>query len=190
MAIDSDLVYDGKARKRPPGASPTVRAIYALLVAHPEGMTVAAIHDAMRETWRATDAYRAYEQHLKKRRQRVVARASTTTISDYGTPQFNSPAQRWWIVGCLARMQRDQTARRKGTGKGAVGFSGERAPRERLNCPVDVHLRPMNIQAEQLRVDDQVRRERVKVALFAALDTPRLRGEAVRLAYNYLCGRR
>lgn len=192
--LDPDLVYNGRTRKRPPGASPCVRAIYTLLVAHPEGMTVSAIHDAMRETWRATDAYRAYDQYLK--RQRLISLAKTTAkeirksrIPEYETVVFKERARHWWIQTRLTNMKDSKTARREGTGKRAVWFAGERTPREILNCPVDIHLRPMNIQAEQRRADDQVRREKVKAALFAALDTPRLQGKAVRLAYNYLCGR-
>jgi len=206
---DPDLVYDGRARKRPPGASPTVRAIYALLVTHPEGMTVSAIHDALRETWRATDAYRAYEQWLIKQRaydksHRINStegkrRASVELIPTYGTPKFTEHAQRWWIRSRLGSMKSSRTARREGTGKGAVYFAGERSPREMVNCPVDVHLRPMDIAGSQRYADDYLRREKVKAVLLAALQDRGKKGrvkeatglayEAVQAAFDYLSGR-
>lgn len=198
---DIDLVYDGKARKRPPGASPTVRAIYALLVSHPEGMTVAAIHDALRETWRATDAYRAYEQNLKRSRAVLLATrsANKTVIPEYGHPKFMECARAWWIRSRLTNMKEARTARREGTGKEAVWFAGERAPREMVNCPVEVHLRPMDIAGAQRHSDDYLRREKVKAVLLAALQGRGEKGrvkeatglayEAVQAAFDYLSGR-
>ena len=195
---DADLVYEGRTRKRPPGASPTVRRIYTLLVTHSEGLTVSEIHDAMREDWTATDAYRAYEQH-RKRTQSLNNLARHSPIPAYGTVVFQERARTWWIRSRLQGMKESRTAQREGIGKEVRWFAGERAPREMVECPVDVHLRPMNIHDAQRHADEHVRRERVKAELLAVLqmrgkkgqakEGMRLAYEAVQMAYDYLSGR-
>ena len=117
---DEDLVYSGRARKSPPGAGSMVRKIYAMFLKHPEGRTVADLQLELSPGWMEYDAYRAYDQHLKKTRAKAMTIRSVAAlkIPEYGTPAFVHSAQRWWIQGKLRHMRdgRSRTARREGTG--------------------------------------------------------------------------
>jgi len=154
----------------------------------------------MREGWVETDAYRAYDQELKKARKKAVLdksrSLSKTIIGDYGTPTFIAAAQRWWIQTRLQSMSLKgndgrSTARREGTGKDARWFAGDRKPREIVNCEANlVHLRPLNIQSEQRHAHDHLQRERVKAALFEAIPMAKGRSkQTIQMAYDYLSGR-
>ncbi len=157
--------YDGRARKRPPGASSTVRAIYALLVEHPEGVTVSDLQELMAPDWTANVCFPAYEQHLKDARMRE-ANASPSLISP-AHPKFIDKARYWWIGTRLQSMKSVNSARREGTGRDAVWFKGDReeAPREIVNCEAGkVHLQEMDIDRSARSLRDQVNREKIKEA--------------------------
>ena len=146
--------------KRPPGASQMVQRIYGLLVSHPAGMTKSEIHDELREGWLETAAYGAYEQSLRKRRDKPVMKGSITSlsftrVSDYGTPWFQEFAQRWWIQGRLLSMQQSGTAFREGIRKKARWYAaGKKAPRAMVNCPSEkVHLKQMDASMIQANAD-------------------------------------
>ena len=201
---DEDLVYSGRTRKRPPGASSMVQQIYIILKAHPEGRTMAELQAELSLTWRDNDAYRAYEQQLKKRRDGNVVRRSTpspkfTHITEYGTVVFIAAAQRWWVMTRLHSMQRSNTARREGSGKNAVWYAGERAPLAIAECSVEVHLKEMDVGRAARQLKEQVQREQVKGILFDAIQAKGKRGHitqanemahaAVQTAYDYFTGR-
>jgi hypothetical protein len=179
---DAGLVYDGRQRRRPPGASDFVQELYMLLAEHPAGMTIDDLHSALRDGWAATDAYRAYLNRLK-----VVPQASPPA---YGSGEFKRRAQRWWISNRLTEMRRAGTARREG----GRWFTGERAPRVRAPGHRYAALDPARQRAnDEAAMAGHIRREQVKAELLAGLNgkpgKDRLR-ELVQLAYDYLSGRR
>jgi hypothetical protein len=105
---NADLVYAGRDRKRPPGASDLVQQIWLLLHDHPEGMTRDQIHERLAEGWLETDAYRMYQLKLEAERKSGPTRGRLVQI--YGTAEFKARAQRWYIGYCLKHMAR-RTAR-------------------------------------------------------------------------------
>jgi hypothetical protein len=134
MAADTDLVYDGRARKRPSGASHLTQRIYILLDEHPEGLTLDEIHGALAEGWLDTDYYRAYEQHLAKARKSRSEIPSGHAIGPrdaYGSEKFRARAQRWAISGILKTMRHNRATRYDGH----RWFKGERAPRMPATSP-------------------------------------------------------
>jgi hypothetical protein len=195
MPDDADLVYDGRARKRPSGASDLTQRIYMLLHDHPDGMTLDEIHGVLAEGWLETDCYRAYEQHLSKHRKSLTERPPRSTIGPrdaYGSEQFKKRAKRWAITGVLHSMRSNRVVRRDGD----RWFKGERAPR------ITIHeSKPRYVthdwaaerrNAYRASTDAAVRREEIKAELFTALSDGRLKGksrEVVQHAYDYLCGR-
>ncbi len=192
----SYLEYDGRARKRPPGASPTVRLIYGLLVDNIQGLTVSELHDHLREGWSATDAYRAYEKHLTHQRI-TVGKGSATVIGPYGSGSFREHAQRWWIWSKLRAMQQTRTARHEGRGKGSLWFAGKRAPKVMIACDLKRHLQPYDPHKDQQQQNVHnaalLRREQVKAQLLEGLQNRRLKlAEAkglIQVAFDHLSGR-
>jgi hypothetical protein len=200
MSDAGDLVYDGRARKRPSGASDLTQRIYMALHDHPEGLTVDELHDLMREGWLETDYYRAYEQYLAKTRLYYqlrspsrVKRANAPEPEPYGSGEFKRRAQRWAISKTLSTMRskEQRTVRRDGD----RWYKGERAPRITVheNKP---HYRTDDWAAERrdayrADTDARVRREQIRAELFAALADKRIKGhtrEVIQHAYDYLCG--
>ncbi len=188
MTSLDDLVYDGRARKRPSGASDLTQRIFMLLHDHPEGLTLDEIHGALREGWLETDYYRAYEQHVGIHR--------GPRSQQFGTLEFKRRAQRWAIGQVLKTMSKHRTDGVAARRVDDRWFKGERAPR------ITVHeSRPRYVThdwaAERraaYRADtaDRVRREEFKTRLFAALSDGRLKGktrELIQDTYDYLCGR-
>jgi len=201
---DPDLVYDGRLVKRPPGASEETQEIYRLLYEHPAGMTLAEIHDELRDGWMATDVYRAYA------RTREAGRARARNLSadkrgnarprsqkareplEYGTPAFKEAAQRWSINCTLAGMRRCGTARREGVGSDDRYFAG-RPPRvpglKHSLVPFDP-AKARDVLAATTR--EHVDRELVKADLLAVLNDGRVTGKTrdrIQSAYDRLCGR-
>lgn len=160
---DADLVYDGRARKRPPGASEMVQRIYLLLSEHPDGMTLDDLHAEMREGWLDTDAYRAYEQHRQYRahyylkakavRPEKITKRKAKAIPEYGSDEFKRQAQRWWISGRLDKMQRFKTVRRDGdrwhaTAKKPLVPLDAAAKRQHDHADTQAHIRREELKAE------------------------------------------
>ncbi|HUK69051.1 MAG TPA: hypothetical protein VLW50_09930 [Streptosporangiaceae bacterium] len=150
-------MYDGRARKRPSGASDFVQRIYMLLDEHPEGMTLDEIHAVLREGWLETDYYRAYEQYIATRqvynqaasrrkldggergtingRSEVYNQAASRRklksggrpAAPYGSDLFKSRAQQWAISKTLNLMK--HAKHRTARRCGDKWYKGERAPR-------------------------------------------------------------
>lgn len=198
MADDADLVYDGRARKRPSGASDLMQRIFILLHDHPAGMTVDEIHAVLAEGWLETDYYRAYEQ--ARQDYTVAHRAPGKQYKPrprppYGSDEFKRRAQRWAIGKALNTMKRqraDGAAARLEAGR---WFKGERAPR------ITIHeSKPRYVthdwaaerrNAYRASTDAAVRREEIKAELWTALSDGRLKGrnrEVIQHAYDYLSG--
>jgi hypothetical protein len=193
---DTDLVYDGRARKRPPGAGTDVQEIYMLLAARPEGMTLDEIHAAMRDGWMYTDAYRAYEKYIVHDRaysahHRGYRGPNKRQRLEYGSPEFKRRAQRWWIRRKLDKMAaRSQTAIRDGD----RFFAGK--PPKVAEVTDRLHLVELDAAAKRAHdtadVQQHVRREEAKAALMALLADRRIKGktrDGIQLAYDVLCGR-
>jgi hypothetical protein len=125
MTNDLDLVYDGRTRKRSPGASDLTQRIWLLLKDHPEGMTRDQIHAELRVAgWLDTDVYRSYQQELTySRYHRSLEKGlvgdqmpSNLLLNDdqehpinyleYGSEEFKLRAQLWWIRKKLQDMAR------------------------------------------------------------------------------------
>jgi hypothetical protein len=197
---NADLAYDGRARKRPPGAGTDVQEIYMLLAAHPDGMTLDEIHTEMRDGWMYTDAYRAYEQHLARDRAYSSSRRqSPTKIKrkhlEYGTDDFKRRAQRWWILVKLHAMAKHGNSRRQGD-----CWFADIPP---TVAEVTDRLRLVRLNAISKRAHDQadvqrhVRREELKALMLNDLNG-RYPGkspvrdhllETIQLAYDYISGR-
>lgn len=132
---DEDLVYDGRARKRPPGANSTVIELFDLLDTHPDGVTLEEACSALR-TGFPTDAYRAYEQKLQRSRGRRVSGGQGGSPPlpplrlEFGTPAFKRRAERWWVSDKLRGMKRDGTARCAGD----RWFRTDRSPQVHITC--------------------------------------------------------
>jgi hypothetical protein len=199
----ADLVYSGRDRKRPPGASDLVQRIYTLLHEHPGGMTLDEFHRALRSGWLETDAYRAYDHYLVT--QRAPYQQGTTAdrvallakgSGQYGTDNFKWRAQRWWIRERLSGMVQDRTARREGPHGKSRWFLGDRAPlvavqRKRGGRePLDVAKQRAAYQAD---TQAHIRREQVKARLredlLAKRPSQKRLLETINLTYEYLSGR-
>lgn len=190
---NADLVYDGRARKRPPGASELVQRIYTLLTERPEGMTRDELHAELREGWLDTDAYRAYEHNLIRDRKSVDQRRSGPPIS-YGSDKFKARAQRWWIYRKLTDMESCGTARRV---QGTKLWQAGRPPHvHTFTSQTKGTFVPLDVEAKRKRehaaTQDNIRREELKADLLAYLADKRVKGRARELAqrsYNYMSGR-
>jgi hypothetical protein len=182
MGKDDDLVYVGRERKRPPGASALVQRIYGLLYDRPEGMTRDEIWEELREGWLETDAYRAYHQH----------RLSSSPRVEYGSPAYRERAQKWWIAQSLAHMKHRGSARREGD-RGDSRWFAARPPRivtDHGYSSLDV---PAQRAAHRASTQAHLRREHVKGQLLEGLNDRRTSKERLRelvqLAFDHLSGR-
>ncbi|HEY5985227.1 MAG TPA: hypothetical protein VIV12_02415 [Streptosporangiaceae bacterium] len=157
MTENADLLYAGRDRKRPPGASDLVQRIWLLLRDHPEGMTRNEIWGDLRDGWLDTDAYRSYQQTL------------TADKIIYGTDDFKSRAQRWAISRSLAAMKWLGTARRDGERWFAARPPKAGATADRVSLvPLD------QIANSRDRANrDMVAREHLKAKCRAALEDGR-----------------
>jgi hypothetical protein len=162
---DDDLVYDGRARKRPPGANSTVIQIFDLLDAHPDGLTLEAICARLRAGF-PTDAYRAYEQNLKRRRQDDGGRSPRPPSSgllplrlEYGTPAFKQRAERWWIQGVLKHMREAGTAERRA----ALWYRVDRSPLVYGVCTECSRPQLVPYDSKKGRAEDEARVLRVNI---------------------------
>lgn len=182
--MSADLTsYAGRARRRPPGASDFTQRLYRLLHEHPEGMTRAEIHEALREGWMETDAYRAYGRRRTQQGADAV----------YGTPEFRDAAQRWWIGAKLTTMRGNGSVRREGTSKETRWFA-ERPPRVQGQKSTYVPFDPEQSRAVLTSTTaEHVNRENAKAELLKLLNDKRIKGrtrDGIQAAYDYLCGRR
>jgi hypothetical protein len=189
---DSDLVYEGRARKRPSGASDLTQRIYILLHEHPDGMTRDGIWAVLREGWLETDYYRAYEQFLKgykEKRTPSKLKSRGRPRAEYGSDLFKERAQKWAISKTLASMTYLGTALHRGD-----YWHAGRSPHVMVP-KTELHRVPMDASAQrsahQADTTAHVRREQVKAELFAALRDGRVKGrsrEVIQHAYDYLAG--
>jgi hypothetical protein len=155
---DEDLVYDGRARKRPPGANSTVIEIFDLLDTHSDGMTIEEIWKALRAGF-PTDAYRAYEGRLNHDRDKRASKGGELARSvvaplrlRYGTPEFKAHAEHWWIQAKLKSMKESGTARREGD----LWLRGDRAPLIHITCEAGYgHL--VEYDSKKGRAEDEAR---------------------------------
>jgi hypothetical protein len=199
--VSADLTtYAGRARRRPPGASDFTQRLYRLLHEHPDGMTRAEIHEALREGWMETDAYRAYTNYLRTHRKVYEQGTSAPRVrpsgrpsAEPGTPEFKAAAQRWWISAKLGTMKGNGSVRREGTGTDARWFA-TRPPRVRGQKSTYVPFDPDQSRAVLTATSaENVRAENAKAELLALLNDKRIRGrtrDGIQAAYDYLCGRR
>ena len=190
---DSDLVYDGRARKRPPGASDLTQRIYGLLSREPAGMTRDQVWEQLREGWLDTDAYRAYENQRRHARGKHVHKSTCERVVEpYGTDRFKASAQKWYIDARLRSMGQAGTARRDGGRWYATG----KQPRAWVACdwrgghlvPVDPAQQHAHHHAD---TSERVHREQVKTELWEALKDGRIKGrtrDVIQHAYDYLRG--
>jgi len=157
-------------------------------------MTRAEIHEALREGWMETDAYRAYGHYLGEQRARALQdRPTGRRRLEHGTPEFRAAAQRWWIGVKLRDMRGNGSVRREGFGDAALWFAG-RAPRIRGQKSTYVPFDPAESRTVLTSTTaEHVNRENAKAALLKLLNDKRIKGKARELAqeaYDYLCGRR
>lgn len=156
---DEDLVYDGRARKRPPGANSTVIEIFDLLDTHPDGMTADEIRSALQVGF-PTDAYRAYELKLERDRERRSGgvglqrsdRRPPPLRLKYGTPDFKLHAEHWWISEALGSMARWGTARRED----GVWYRTDRAPIVYIVCEAGAR-HSVSYDSKKGRAEDEAR---------------------------------
>lgn len=200
--MSADLTtYAGRAKRRPPGASDFTQRLYRLLHEHPEGLTRAEIHEALREGWMETDAYRAYSNARKAERERRYESAGHQGTRgkqqlEHGTPEFRAAAQRWWINAKLTQMcrLRHRTARREGTGESARYFVGERPPKVQGQKSTYVPFNPEESRAVLTATNaEHINRENAKAELLKLLNDKRIKGttrDGIQAAYDHLCGRR
>jgi hypothetical protein len=186
---DSDLVYDGRARKRPPGAGGLVQELYVFLYNHPEGITLDDAHEELRDGWLYTDDYRAYQQDLERQRHSIQRARKGPPPVVYGTEEFKRRAQRWAIRAALRSMVRHGTAHRKDD----RWYIGGRGPLIATIRNGLVALDPATRQAEE-KVDRErhIRRETLRAEARQLADDKRnsLRmREFARRVESYLAGR-
>lgn len=197
--MSADLTtYAGRARRRPPGASDFTQRLYRLLHEHPEGLTRAEIHEALREGWMETDAYRAYSNaRMAERRRRYGTAAQQRTRAvqqlEPGSVEFKAAAQRWWIAAKLTTMRGNGSVRREGTGDEARWFT-QRPPRVRGQKSSYVPFDPDESRAVLTATSaEHVNRENAKAELLTLLNDKRIKGrtrDGIQAAYDHLCGRR
>jgi hypothetical protein len=160
---NADLLYAGRDRKRPPGASDLVRQIWLLLRDHPEGMTRDDIHTELAEGWLDTDAYRAYD-HLYQ-----GPRPTNGRRPEYGSELFKERAQKWAISKSLGAMKRLHTAKRSD----GLWFAG-RPPRVTKTPDRTAYVPLTHIIDSQAHANRaQVARENLKAICRAALEDKR-----------------
>lgn len=190
--------YAGRAKRRPPGASDFTQQLYRLLHEHPDGLTRDQIHDALREQWVETDAYRAYRHNLAKRRalyreEAGAGRESSNHVlyqqaTDAGRERER--AQRWFIGDRLHKMRTSGSARREG----GLWFVGHRPPRVQGRKSTYVPFDPEESKAVLVSTtNEHINRENAKAELLAILNRKRRLPEDIRehaqAAYDWLCGR-
>lgn len=164
---DEDLVYDGRARKRPPGANSTVVEVYDLLDTHPDGITLEETIEALRAGF-PTDAYRSHWADLKRRRDKkkeaVRERGGSAsglpfpTPLEYGSPEFKWRAERAWIQKTFKNMVDARTARKEGD----RWFKGERAPLIQIECEAG-HRHMVPYDSKKGRAEDEARVQRAHI---------------------------
>jgi hypothetical protein len=193
--------YAGRAKRRPPGASDFTQRVYRLLHENPDGLTREQIHDALREEWVDTDAYRAYERHLtgRNRRHRVAKQHPSAVQHDdvakqgphaaQHSSEFRRRAQRWFIGDKLVHMRQSGSARREGD----LWFAA-RPPKVHGKRGTYVPFDPEESRAVLVSTtSEHVNRENAKAELLAILNRKRLPEdirEHAQAAYDWLCGRR
>lgn len=161
MTENADLVYAGRDRKRPPGASDLLQQIWLLLRDRPEGLTRDEIWAELAEGWLDTDAYRDYESGLH--------RGPRGRVPAYGTADFKERAQKAAIRKRLKAMKDRQTAR----SKDGLWFAG-RAPRV-TRIPDRAAYVPLTqiIDNRNHHNRSQVARENLKATCRAVLEDKR-----------------
>lgn len=181
---DEDLAYDGRARKRPPGANSTVIDIFDLLDENPDGLTLDEICLRLRAGF-PTDAYRAYDETRKRAREREAkaralqggspARVPWPRPMEYGTQDFERAAERWWVRSTLRHMLDYGTARRENDRL----YRGQRAPSVRIVCEAGVqHLVPYDSKKGREEDAARVKRAHLREAAREVLADKRLSGKA------------
>lgn len=180
---DEDLVYDGRARKRPPGANSTVIEIFDLLDTHPDGMTIEEVVEALRLGF-PTDAYRAYESRLqnqrgggKRRTEGPPVRRLPPLRLQYGTPEFKRHAEYWWVRNTLY----DMAKARSGTALriGDKWYRGERAPLVQIVCEAGKrHMVPYDSKNGRAEDEARVRRANIREDARVVLSDKRLSAKA------------
>lgn len=177
-AAHDDLVF--RSGRRPAGAGAFVQQIYVLLTDRPAGLDRDEIDAALREGWRATDAYRRYE------------RRRTPKTPSYDSEQFKERARHVYTSAKLRGMLRAGFAKLED----GRYYVGPRVPRVSMACPArrrhlvafDAGMRELERQRNQ----DFVRREHVKSELLLGLNDRAVKGKArklIQLAHDYLSGR-
>ena len=101
--IEKDLSEKKASRKRSAGASGFTKHLYAVLHAHPEGMTVQQIVDAIGLEWRYNDAIRLF----------CVCTATGRRL-EYGSTLFIDKAKLWYTAKRLRGMLQCGYVRRQG----------------------------------------------------------------------------
>ena len=177
-ASRDDLVF--QSGRRPAGAGAFVQQIYALLAERPGGLDRREIDAALRDGWRATDAYRRYELNR------------TQKTPSYDSEQFKERARHVYTSAKLRGMVRAGFARLDDDRY----YIGPRVPRVATSCPARRrHLVPFDAgmrELERQRNEDFVRREHVKSELLQGLNDRAIKGKAhklILLAHDYLSGR-
>ena len=177
---DEDLVYSGRARKRPPGASAMVQRIFTILNEHPAGMTVDDLLKELSPGWMEYDAYRDYDQYQSARLQNLLR---------YGTPKFIAKAQRRWVQKKLIGMVKHSTpmAKRQGKGRSVLFFAGDHLPKVMADwCKCHIHLVEMDVGRAARELNEQVKREQVMEMLRKEIRGKGKKGEVAQLAHDYI----
>lgn len=175
--MNDDLVYDGRARRRPPGANSTVIEIFDLLDTRPDGITIEELLVALRAGF-PTDAYRAYEQVLDRKRKKGASNGGELAPSSpeplrlrYGTPEFKAHAEHWWVTNKLKSMRECGTASRDGD----RWFRGERSPLVQIVCEAGQrHMVAYDSKKGRAEDEARVRRAHVREDARKVLAEPRL----------------
>ncbi len=173
-----DLVF--QSGRRPAGAGVFVQQIYVLLAERPGGLDRQEIDTALRDGWRATDAYRRYEL------------SRTRKTPPYDSELFKERARRVYTSAKVRGMVRAGFARLEN----GRYYVGSRVPRVSTPCPArrrhlvafDAGMR----EIERQRNEDFIRREHVKSELLLGLNDRAIKGKArklIQLAHDYLSGR-
>lgn len=178
---DEDLNYDGRARKRPPGANSTVIEIFDLLDASPDGLTISEIIDALRVGF-PTDAYRAYDKRLSGDRSdgRPPSDRPPPLRLKYGTPDFKRHAEHWWVRKTLGEMARSKNGRQStALCIGERWYRGERSPLVQIVCEAGRrHMVPYDSKKGRAEDEARVRRAHLREEARAVLANKGLSAKA------------
>jgi hypothetical protein len=177
-APQDDLIF--QSGRRPAGAGAFVQQIYVLLAERPEGLDRHEIDAALRDGWRATDAYRRYELN----RTQKTPRYDSEQFKERARHVYTSTKLRGMVRAGFARLENDRY------------YVGPRVPRVSTPCPArrrhlvafDAGMREL----ERQRNEDFVRREHVKSELLLGLNDRAIKGKSrklIQLAHDYLSGR-